>query len=121
MGQFGLGLGATHLRLTIVAVDVLQVRDNALRVARVARVDPVHRSLRRPGKRVEVQPLVAHLPKANARSNPRGVHRASRWAGASHLRVVELGIGAVRLHRRRGAAGQVGRRLEAGLRTRSLG
>jgi hypothetical protein len=58
----------THLRLTIVAVDVLQVRDNALRVARVARVDPVHRSLRRPGKRVEVQPLVAHLPKANERT-----------------------------------------------------
>ena len=36
-------------------------------------------------------------------------------AGVSHLRIVQLGLGAVRLHRRRGAAGEVDRRLEAGL------
>ena len=75
-----------------------------------------------PGSASKFSRLLPTCPKqTNARSNPRGVHRASRWAGASHLRVVQLGIGAVRLHRRRGAAGQVGRRLEAGLCTRRRG
>ena len=61
---------APHLRLAIVAVDVLQVRDDALRVARVARVDLVDWCLRRSGECVEVEPLVAHLPKSKRTVKP---------------------------------------------------
>ena len=70
---------AAHPRLAIVAVNVLQVRDNALRVARVSRVNLVHRlvhrCLRCSGQLAKVEPLVVQL-----------------------ARTVQLAPGAARLH-----------------------
>ena len=76
VGCFGQVLWAPHLRLAVVAVDVLQVRDDALRIARVSRVHRVHRRLRCSGQIAEVEPLVAHLP----------------------TRIVQLALGAARLY-----------------------